>query len=379
MKRIKQKRYLNWLGGLALLGLLTVTCLARCLPAAKGQQIERLGEQLLGKLSDRATVERLGTLDSPLIPESSGLAISGYRDDVLWTVNDSGNTNHLFGLTFTGDLLCRVKLEGTTNRDWESMARWRRDQQHFLIVAEVGDNLARYPVYSLFFLEEPQFEIDPSGALPIELIAHPQRLDFVYEDGARDCEAVAVDPLTGDIWLVEKVASLNPNRQPAGVYHIPFSHGIEPLWKLTTDPLKNKKQDNNQDKKQDNGQKADGRGSSPDQTPVKVERLGDLPYRYVTGMDFSADGNWLVIRTYPQALLYHRGVDESWLEAFQKRTPQTIILPIQRQGETVAFTNDSQAVIITSEKVGQPIWRIDLQKLQTAIKSAAEGPGYPLP
>jgi hypothetical protein len=320
--------------------------------------------QLFGNRSNQAAnhrVQRMGTINSPLIPESSGLAFSGYRDDLLWMINDSGNTNEMFGVTLTGELQARVRLEGAKNRDWESMARWQNEQQHFLIVAEVGDNLARYPAYSLFFLKEPQFEIDPNQDLPLELVVRPQRLDFVYTDGPRDGEAVGVDPTTGDIWMVEKIASLNPNRKPAGVYVIPFSQGIEPLWKRN---MNGQASSPNLDRADPvtNHHDASPIDAQQPQTPLKVNRVADIPYRYVTGMDFSRDGNWMVVRTYLQAMLYRRMEDESWLDAFQLRPPRVINLPIQRQGETIAFSNDSQALIITSEKVSQPIWQIDIQQ-----------------
>ena len=51
-------------------------------------------------------------IDSELINESSGLARSQRRGDVLWTLNDSGGATELYALSTEGRLLATLRIQG---------------------------------------------------------------------------------------------------------------------------------------------------------------------------------------------------------------------------------------------------------------------------
>ena len=82
----------------------------------------------------------LGTNSNDEIPESSGLAISSFVDNAVWTLNDSGNSSDLFLLSTEGPTLGKVELQGTRNIDWEAMSRFTFNNVSYLLVADVGDN-----------------------------------------------------------------------------------------------------------------------------------------------------------------------------------------------------------------------------------------------
>ena len=94
--------------------------------------------------------------------------------------------------------------------------------------------------------------------------------------------------------------------------------------------------------------------------PIAAKRIANFPIRNVTGMDFSPDGKRLIIRNYLTAHLYSRLENETWEEAINTSNPETVVLPLQRQGEAVCFTRDSKALILTSELTRQSIWQVDL-------------------
>ena len=56
--------------------------------------------------------------------------------------------------------------------------------------------------------------------------------------------------------------------------------------------------------------------------------------------------------------MYTRLDNQPWSEIINETNPQAVVLPLQRQGEAICFTPDSQAMIVTSEFTSQPIWKI---------------------
>ena len=103
-------------------------------------------------------LQMIGTLKSKKITESSGLAASNFIEDAYWTMNDSGNGSEVYMFGDEGQTLAECKLKGTQNKDWEAMSSFQRDDKHFLLVADVGDNVARRTRCELYIIEEPEFE-----------------------------------------------------------------------------------------------------------------------------------------------------------------------------------------------------------------------------
>ena len=279
--------------------------------------------------ADQALLESLGFNGNKGINESSGVGVCSFVENSIWTHNDSGNSSHLFLLKTNGKLLAKVKLNNAPNVDWESMCRFKVEGKSYLMVGDVGDNLARRKDCQLYLIEEPDLskelasESEKPRKKPINTSVDATRFDFTYPDGARNCEAIAVDVLAKQIWLIEKIYLDKRGKTPPGIYVLPLN--LEPVDK-----------------------------------PLVARRIGDFPPSNVTGMDFSPDGQRLIIRNYLNAHLYSR-VDETWTTVIKDTIPNVVVLPLQRQGEAVCFTDDSQSLILTSEKVRQPIWRVNLK------------------
>ncbi|MDB4460756.1 hypothetical protein N9047_01035 [bacterium] len=273
--------------------------------------------------SNKSDLVVLGTNRNKDVTESSGLAFSRQIPDAIWTINDSGNADRAFLLQTNGKLLAEIKLKEARNIDWEALADFEIDGKPYLMIADVGDNARRRKSYQLYFFPEPDLhqQIKTAGDKPVKKTVKPKQIEFNYEDGPKNCEAIGVDSNNQKIWLVEKVAFGASQKKTPGVYALDFS-------------LKSKKK-----------------------TRV-AKRIADFPIRNVTGMDFSDDGNSLIIRNYLNAHLYTRLDDQPWSELINETTPRAVLLPIQRQGEAICFTPDSQALIVTSEFISQPIWKV---------------------
>jgi hypothetical protein len=125
------------------------------------------------------------------ITESSGLVA---RDDVMFTVNDSGDGPLVYAVdTGTGDTIGVTTYSNAQVSDVEAIAPGRGGS---LWVGDIGDNNADRPWVEVYRVPVR----DPSGDR--EVAADRYRL--VYANGARDAEALLVHPSTGRIYLVSK-------------------------------------------------------------------------------------------------------------------------------------------------------------------------------
>ena len=300
--------------------------------------------------------------------ESSGLATAAAAD-CFWTINDSGKPAELFLFGNTGQKLAKVKLKHAANKDWESLASFTFSDQRWGVVADIGDNQRLIDKHQLYFFRDPtdsvvklnadrksgftvkDFEkLKAIQAMPIEFsyqvspTNEPSGEDGLANKPAfirQDCEAMAVDPTTLDIWFVEKVHLNRDRKVVPGIYVLPM-----PKSQLALHA-------------------GDLSGAAdflekPVVEPV-ARRIGSFPVRYVSGMSFSPDGKKLIIRNYLTAHLFIRPTDKTWQQTVVEQKPTIVALPLQSQGEAICFTADSQSVIVTSEGVRQPIWKIDLQ------------------
>ena len=80
-------------------------------------------------------------INSNEINESSGLARSHRRPDLLWTHNDSGGETAVYAMTTAGSLVASVRLNGLAiiNLDWEDMTSFTLDGKPYLLVGDIGD------------------------------------------------------------------------------------------------------------------------------------------------------------------------------------------------------------------------------------------------
>lgn len=259
---------------------------------------------------------RIGALAEPANGEASGLGASRRFPGRLWIHADSGGAPDLHLLDADGAARGTVRLAGVPNVDWEDLAAFAWRGRGWLVVADVGDNNAVRKSVFLHFLEEP----DPAAPGPV---APAFTLEVVYEDGPRDCESVAVDPVEGAVYLLSK---------------------REPVPRLYRVPL------------------------APDAGKVTARRVGEVPHlpqptelqravRIPTGafranpcaMDFAPDGSGAVVLTYGDTLYFPRAAGESWAAALAR--PPAVLgghgLP---QAEAAAFTADGRGILVCSER-----------------------------
>jgi len=264
-----------------------------------------------------------GMLLDARLDEISGLAASHAHDGVLWMLDDGGNDARLFAVGTRGGLQATFQVDDVAKTDWEDIAAFELDGRHYLLVADTGDNGGLRRTLQLHVFEEPARVAD--GVLrPAWTIV------FRWPDGPRDCEAVAVDPVRGEVLLVSK------RRQPPELFALPLRPPpgagtlvARPLGRLAGMPQGD----------------TDEVAANPELARIRSQ---------VTAADIAPDRRAMVVMTYRDVLLYRRRPREDWAGALS-RPPEVHPLPLLPQAEAVAWTPDSQGLYATGEFSPAPL------------------------
>ena len=261
------------------------------------------------------TVTWSGDVEDHALTEASGLALSTRDSSVLFSINDSGNAPEIFALAMDGSALGRWPIAYTSQHDLEDMSSFVFHGQHYLLLADTGDNYYWRPKVSLLIVVEPN--LDTSGSL-----IKPERvINVTYPAGARDVEAVAVDMLSETVFMVSK------RRVPPELYSVPLDSGAETVVAKRIGPVQGIQQPTNRDIYED---PAFGQYRS---TP--------------TAMDIK--GSHAAVITYKDVYLYRRSTSQDWPMALLD-PPRRIVLPHVHGLEAGVFNASGDALIITGER-----------------------------
>lgn len=264
-----------------------------------------------------------GHLAEPKNEETSGLAISHRTPGLLWTHNDSGGDPVLFAMNTDGTLRGRVRVAGVKNTDWEEMSSFELDGKAWLLAADMGDNFSARSSLVLHVLPEPDAaQLQPDRETEI---APAYSIHFIFEDGARDAESLAVDVKERAIYLLSK------REEVPRLYRLPLAAASA-----------------------DQPAAARFLGLVPHlPQPTVLQRSVRLPTQgflgWPTAMDFSHDGKTALVLVYEQPLLFPREPGESWAEALA-RDPVKLAPHKLPQAEAACFSTDDKNIYLASEK-----------------------------
>lgn len=254
--------------------------------------------------------------------EISGVAASRAHRDVLWMLNDGGNTPVLYAVSPRGRMLARYRVDGVTNTDWEDLSAFELDGKRYLLIADTGDNGGLRRTLQLHVVEEPR-TLDGGTLKPAWSVA------FRWPDGARDCEAVTVDPLARQVLLVTK------KRHPAELFALPLRAQGKRLVARRLGTLAGIPQPTREERKANHSR-------------ARVKGL-------VTSADLSPDGRRLAVMTYMYLAVYTRKPGEPWASAVA-RAPQLNELPWIPQAEAVAWSTSGRGLFATGEFSPAPVF-----------------------
>src|SRR6188768_662399 len=172
-----------------------------------------------------AQPEYAGVFSDPELDEVSGLAASRAHPGIYWAQNDSGTGAKLIAIKPDGSRVASLEVAGVENIDWEDLDAFDLNGKHYLMIADTGDNGGIRKVLTLYVVEEPARLRDGDSLRPAWVIS------FKWPDGARDCEATAVDPARGEVLLISK------KRVPPDVFRValqPVDGGVQTAERLAT-------------------------------------------------------------------------------------------------------------------------------------------------
>ena len=269
--------------------------------------------------------EVAGEIADPALDELSGLVASRRHPGVLWAHNDSGATAEVFAVSDTGAALGTYDLPGAQNIDWEDIAVGPGPDAgvSYLYVGDIGGNAVERPEVVVYRVPEPTDAPDGTGGT----LSGVEPLTLRFPDGPADSEALFVDPLNGDLYLITKSFS-----------------GASTVLRAAAAAL--------------------SAGSVTDLEAVAELQLADtgpydpafpfaLPSTMVTAADISPDGSTILVRSYQQVLAFSRAPGVSVGEAMVG-PPCAAPQVAEVQGEAIAFSADGDSYF-TSTEVQLPI------------------------
>ena len=256
---------------------------------------------------------QVGTLADPALVEVSGVVASRRHPGVLWVHNDSGDSARLFAIDETGARLGEFVVDGVDATDWEDIALVPGDDGDELVAADIGDNAAQRASVRLLTIPEPDLPADPTSAVTL---AGLEPVEYVYEDGPHDAEAIFYDVEAQEMKIVTKAYVGAPRvystrRGEPGV----FFAGPEVV-------------------------------------------LG--PGALATAADATFDGSSIVVRTYTSVVVFPREAGQS-VEAAMSGASCVAPAAVEQQGEAIALLADESGYITISEGVGAPIWKVSVR------------------
>jgi len=264
-----------------------------------------------------------GNIENRTLAESSGLASSNRYDDLLWSMNDSGNAPEIFAMSTRGEDIgsWRVNIENSV--DWEAMSSFVLNGQAYLLVADVGDNFRWRPNLSFFVIKEPDPALIDDRELDVEW-----KVEFSYPEGLfRDCEAVAVDIRNRRVLLVTKRV------HPPELYELPLISENPVIANKLTELM-----------------------HLPRATTVDLKEEPEIGKyrRMTTGMDIG--GTRLALTTYQDIYLYD-------MEDFAK-APLLVPMPLIGQRESIAFDRNTNATAYVTRERKEGVGVADIFKIE---------------
>lgn len=248
----------------------------------------------------------VGTVDKKDIKEASGLAASIRNAGSLWTHNDNGDKARFFLIDSIGKHQATVTLEGVLNRDWEDIAvgPGPDSSKTYVYIGEIGDNHSRYTYKYIYRVEEPRVSEDQKK-YTIKTI---DSIRFVLPGGARDTEALMIDPETNDLYIFSK------REYAINLYKLPYPQSTTEI--------------------------------------ITAEKIMEaLSFSQIVAADWSPDGKEILIKNYSKVYYWKRKGDEP-IEKLLATDP--IRLPYKRepQGESIAFDRFGKGYYTLSESRG---------------------------
>jgi hypothetical protein len=241
------------------------------------------------------------------IIDASAMASSKLQDSVVWVCNGHSYPNRIYALNNHGDLLAIYHLKDLQQLNWEDMASGPGPDpaKTYLYVGEIGNNEVEFPTKTVYRFVEPY--VTKNGRAYLDTIKEIDALNFVYPDSVRDAEALMVDPLTKDYFIITK------REANARVYRASYPQ--------------------------------------PTSTVDTLEFLDSLPnIAMVTAADISQSGLEILIKNYYRIYYWKREQNESIIHTILKPSMQKVPYIREPVGEGMCWSRNAEGYFTISEE-----------------------------
>ena len=267
----------------------------------------------------------IATIKEKSISESSGLTASRATPGAYWTHNDSGDGPFIYSFDTRGDSVGIFRVTGAEAVDWEDMASGPGPQANksYLYLGDIGDNNEARAEVVVYRVAEPALtaasrkltKARPGSTEPAEAIR------LKYPDGKHDAEALLVHPTTGNIYIINKVPIANPVVYEATA---PFTAGKS----------------------------------------ITMKRLGEIrvPSIFggvITGGSISPDGRRVALVDYFQGYEIVMPASSKDFNDIWKQKMTGFDLGKRKQGESITYRLDGNALLATSEGKQSPLIQVE--------------------
>jgi hypothetical protein len=255
-----------------------------------------------------APAQAVGQLQDPQLNAVSGIAASWRTPGLLYVHNDR-NRPEFVAVTEAGAMAGRFTLGGASALDIEDIAVGRCPAGTCVYLADLGNNVTPRTEFQIFRVPEPAMVAN--GTLTAE------RLVFTYPDGPHNAESLMIDPGTGALYVITKVAA----GARSAAYRLPaFGSG----------------------------------GAATKVADLPIPAAGDQP---ATAADAHPCGAGFILRTNNTAYELRIPVGTPFEEAF-KAQPMMVPVGNEMQGEGISYRPDGRGYYTTSEGARPPIHRV---------------------
>jgi hypothetical protein len=218
-----------------------------------------------------------------------------------------------------------------------------------IYIADTGGNNSLIDTFHVYSFHAPSLN---------ETNIHPTRFTISFQEyGHQDIEAFAIDPQSGDWYFLNKGWW-----RPSTFFVVKDEGNPQLIANFSSKPIMKRSRELRQYTPESIGRL---QPSNKHRKTVfsNIQWYRSLPY-FPTSMDFSPDGQTLLVRSYLFGYTWVRDDGQIWQEVLNQK-PCRFFLPVRKrnlQGETIFFDDDGRFVYLFSENSLEPhpVYRIEL-------------------
>ncbi len=258
-----------------------------------------------------------GTVSFGALTEASGIAASARNPGVLWTHND-GSVGRIWALSTNGARLATYDVNNVDDLEDIAVGPGPAAGVSYLYIGDIGGNVGTNvlrPTVKIIRIPEPAVDLAWASNPRYPNFNGRDNFTLVYPDGSYDAEALLVDPLTSDVWVVTKEI------------------GVARFYRANLNAV-------------------------PDGSTVLMEFVRSVAFHQASAGDISADGTQIVLRRENVAVLWLRCDGEPLSNALGRASQSipVIGIPTEPNGEGLGFMRDGTGYVTISEGSNAPIY-----------------------